>query len=173
MKKIIGFLLMFCISNIMNAQNLSNLDSKYGIKKFRLETPYENYKSKLELEIDGKVKYYKYVGTDIQSVFGKDIKKIVLGFYKNKIYYIGIELDNSLPIHPDLIYDELKKMFGNTEKSSNFQKGPLSYEWAYVWKSKKAYLSFDKQEATEFNNEKTSIWMISNIIGNQITSDDF
>ena len=173
MRKVIGVVLMVCLSNALIAQNLSNLDAKYGIKKFKLETSYENYKSNLELELDGKVKYYKYVGKDIQSVFGLRIRKIILGFYKNKLYYIGIELDDSIPIYPDFIYDELKKLFGDTEKLTNFKKGPFSYEWAYIWQTKKTYLCFDKLQATESENEKVSIWMISNVIDYQITSDDF
>lgn len=173
MKKIIGIVLMIFLSNTLMAQNLSNLDTKYGIKKFKLESSFENYKSNLELELDGKVKYYRYVGSDIQTVLGQDIRKIILGFYKNKMYYIGIKLDDALPIYPDLIYDKLKDLFGYTDKSTNFKKGPLSYEWAYTWQTNKTYLSFDKQKATEFKNEEVSIWMISNVVDKQISSDDF
>ncbi|MBA7538573.1 hypothetical protein ES705_30850 [subsurface metagenome] len=172
-KKLLGILILVCLSNIIIAQNLSNLDSKYGIKKFKLESSYDNYKSSLELELDGKVKYYKYVGSDIQSVFGQDISKVILGFYKNKLYYVNLILDDSQPIYSDLVYDKLKQLFGSTEKATTFNKGPLSYDWAYFWQTKKTYLSFDKQLPNNQQAGRVTIWMISNVLDDQIAADDF
>ena len=50
---------MISITAIATAQNLSNIDSKYGIKKFKLESSYDNYKSNLVLEILIHENHYK------------------------------------------------------------------------------------------------------------------
>jgi hypothetical protein len=174
MKNLFGIFIMIFVTSIVTAQNLSNLDAKYGIKNFKLESSYDNYKSNLKLELDdGRVKYYNYVGTDVQSIFGHDIRKITLGFYKSKLYYIRLDLDDSKPVYSDLVYENLKQLFGSAERGYGIKKGPLKYDWVYVWQTQKTYLCFDKQLPNELQPGSIAIWMMSNILGNQIVIDDF
>lgn len=174
MKKSLTLLtILSLIANMAVAQTLSNLDLKYGMNKFRLESSYSTYQANLKLTLDGKVKYYEYTGSDISSIFDCKIKKIILGFYKNKLYYIKFDLNEEYPLYVDLIYDKLEQLFGPTPINTDIKKGPLTYKFAYVWQTKKTYLSFDEKLPNDLQVGSTAIWMYSNILGNQIASNDF
>lgn len=173
MKKSIIFLSILCITNLVTSQSLSNLDSKYGINKFKLESSFSTHQANLKLDLDGKVKYYKYIGTDIPSIFDCNINKIILGYYKNKLYFILFELKDDKQLFVDLVYDKLEQLFGPTSVNTNIKKGPLTYQFVYVWQTDKTYLSFDKQLPNDLQIGRTAIWMKSNVLDNQKASDDF
>lgn len=173
MKKTIIIITILCITNFVTSQSLQNLDIKYGINKFKLESSFSTYQANLIIELDGKVKYYKYISTDISSIFGSNINNIILGFYKNKLYYIQIELKEDKQLFVDLVYDKLEQLFGSTPVNTNIKKGPLTYQFAYVWQTDKTYLAFDRQLPNDLQNGRTAIWMKSNVLDNQIASDDF
>ena len=162
-------LILFSI-NILNSQTLDDLDKKSSIKKFKLESKYEEYSKKLEFIFTSKkVKYYKYIENDIESIFGFEIKKIELGFYKNKLFFISFSIPEKYKSEESEIYNSLKTLFGETERLQNYGNGLLEYKWGYDWIAKKTYLKFEKP----IKEKKIKIWMMSLKIKNEMTNDDF
>ena len=76
-------------TNLCFSQDKNNLDKKYGINKFKLESTTSLYKGFLRTKIfkQDKVKYFDYIGTDIKDLFGFKVKEVILGFYKDKLDY--------------------------------------------------------------------------------------
>jgi len=173
MVKLTSIFLLFICAFSGISQDISNLDEKYGIKKFKLESNYSELQNSLELDIDGTVRYYKYIGGDVTSIFETKVKEIILGYYNNQLYYIGIILDDSSQIYPDIIYDKLKTLFGEGLMQTNYKKGPLTYKFGYAWETEKTYLAFNEQLPNEVQSGKTSIWMISNVLDKKMAEDDF
>lgn len=172
MKRLNLIFVFILVTNIFSskAQNLQNLDAKYGFNKFKLESSinlYKGYLTSLSKQ-DEKIKFYTYNKGDIKTIFDYEIEKIVLGYYKGKLYEISIQFKTTDWFHSDIIYDRLKMLFGSGEYSTNYNKGPLNYDWGYKWYTNKTYLSFDKQKT-----EPASIWMISTILDIQIANDEF
>lgn len=159
------------ISSI-SAQNISNLDTKYGINKFKLESSFELYKNELEFKASKKdVKYYSYKNINSIKIFNEDVNQIWLGFYKNKLYTISIDLkttDNSKQI------ENLKKMENLFGEASEGETKNTEYDWAYQWKTSKVYLGFNRVSCKfEFKPCTAHIYMISYKLHYQIENDSF
>ena len=157
------------------SQDLDNLDKKMGFNKFKLESSYEVYKSKLTYEMTGsdKVDYYKYSDTDIFSVFGVIIGKITLGFYKGKLYTISIEFIN-IDSDEIKIQNELQELFGRQEIQYNSKYGEFEYDWVMNWVSKNVYLELDKLSCSGKIYPCTlELYMISKKIRAEIKNDSF
>ncbi len=87
MKRLILVITIFS-AILMNGQGLKTLDTDFGIKKFKLETPFSTHKKDLEyfdMNSQG-IEFYKYTKSDIKEVFGIPIKEIGLCFFDNKLY---------------------------------------------------------------------------------------
>jgi len=173
--KYLRILLLLIFVQTVNcySQDLSKLDSKYGMKKFQLESNLSNYKPKLSLLLEGSITYYKYEGTDVKTVFDADINEITLGFYNNKLYYVGFVIDNSLGMNEAIIYDKLRKLFGPTRGKRQFTKGPFTYSYQYMWESNKATLVFEESDSYKDPLKSTKIWLTSNVLEKEKDSADF
>jgi hypothetical protein len=98
------------------SQNLQNLDLKYGFNKFKLESSIQNYSKDLKYKFTDRktgTVYYTYEKKDI-NIFGyNEIENIGLGFYKDRLYVINIDMT---PINKDnvynTVYSKLKELFG-------------------------------------------------------------
>ena len=175
MKQFIYFILLVLSSNFSSGQNRSNLDSKFGINKFKLESSYELYQSKLKYDFDGndKVKYYLYTGGDIRELFGTEVNRIGLGFYKGKLYTISYSFNPATEFHETIIFNKLKDLFG-VPAIGNDNKVGLDYQWAYIWQTNKTFLQHSKYSATSnYHANYLDIFMYSKKLKHQIDNDNF
>ena len=139
MKIILLFTTLFFSITFSFSQNLANLDSKYGINKFKLESSYDLYKKDLEYKsINGDVKFYKVKNFLAYNILGKDAMEIGLAFYKNKLYSISINLLTLKDKEYIEILAKLENLFGPASHGKTFD-GTFNYEWTYLWKTKKVY----------------------------------
>ena len=98
MKRVIVvlFLPMFILINGYG-QSLNDLDIKNGFRHFKFGTPPSQIKNIVKvpglLEYPNAV-YYKYVGSDIDYVYGIKVDKIELMFFNNKLCHIMIFFDD-------------------------------------------------------------------------------
>ena len=164
---------LFTLYSTIKAQNLANLDKKNGIRQFQLGSSFENHKEHLILEIDGKVKFYRFENNLNDVFLGHQVEKTILGFYQNKLYYIAFQFNTKKPIYTDLIYLDLEKLFGPTIEFTNVKAGPLKYDMVYEWKTEKITLRFDHQLANEYQAESYNLWMTSKLIEQKMIQDDF
>ncbi len=182
MKKLSSIIILvsFCALTIFSksgiAQNIANLDLKYGIKKFKLGTSYELYKSQLLLIPynikNANLKTYKYLGSDIPEIFGYEVKAITLIFYKNCLFEISIEYPLKYKEFEVSIANQLKILFGEWEYQNDIVKGYGTTKWSYYWQGKKTFLAFDYTTDKDVINTM-SIWMVSTLIQKQIANDQF
>lgn len=157
MRNLLNIILILS-SILIFSQNKKNLDLRYGIKKFKLETNIKNYSKNLNFELTAdNVNYYTYNGNDIKKIFNHNIKKIQLGFYKEKLFFISIEIDEKYGTEREEIYNSLKVLFGETEELKNYGNKLLKYEWGYDWETQKTYLKFEKNK----ESKKMHLWMMS------------
>jgi hypothetical protein len=129
-------------------QNLNSLDNKFGFNKFKLESSYELYKRNLSptlnksgeplVGFDG-VKYYDYTGNDVSMIFGVFIKKIGLGFFKNKLYTISVEFLSIGKNDENRLISGFKEMFGYQPTDNDKDR-----EWVLKWETQKTYLQLEK-----------------------------
>lgn len=181
MKKSIQLLLLL-ISISGYSQNLNNLDEKYGFNKFKLGSLYQNYQKDLNFlfkDDETGVNFYKYTKKDI-NVFGfTNIKEIGLGFYKDKLYTINIDIN---PTYNDDMYhsilSNLKKIFGYPTSSSLEGNGNSSYqrniENVNQWLTNKTVLGFNKIKCTSpLNPCSLNLFLVSQVIQRQINNDGF
>lgn len=161
---------VFCLP--LFSQSIGNLDTKYGFNKFKFGSSTSLYKKDLVLIYNvnpqDNLKFYKYTGKDIRKVFEIFVDKIELGYYKDRLYHIGITFNTQNQYYKYQIYDKIKNLFGAGIYTTDYKIGSTKYSWGYHWKSKKVYLSFDQEKSGE-----TSLWLTSNIIEQQMNNDDF
>jgi hypothetical protein len=165
MKKILIFLIyiVFLPQARGQYQGLNNLDKKYGFNKFKLEEPFSNYKSSCKFlysdNIDIGVKKYKYIGPNINNVFGYfEIQNIYLYFYNNKLKEIEIEFNNLTKQNEEYIYNELTKLYDSPQKVGR----PDEYlEFFYAWLSGKTSLYFKKSRYKDGIPSSTTVNVIS------------
>lgn len=175
MKKVVILILISMIHTGTKSQDLDNLDKKMGFNKFRLESSYEVYKLKLTYDMTGsdKVNYYKYNDTDIFSVFGVIIDKIILGFYKDKLYTISIEFFDTDRDEIKL-QNELQDLFGRQGIQYNSNSGEFEYDWVMNWAAKNVYLQLGKLSCSgKIYPCKLELFMISKKIRAEIKNDSF
>ena len=96
-----------------------------------------------------------------------------MGFYKNKLYTISIDIkttDNSRQIE---IEHKLENLFGEASEGDT-SKSELNYAWSYLWKTNKVYLGYNKAScSSEFKPCISNIYMISLKLQQQIENDSF
>lgn len=161
------------------SQDIQNLDTKYGFKKFKLESSYDLYKSQLKLiQNQEKKAYYEFTGTEYSEIFGYKVNNINLCFYKNKLYEISIEYDLKTEEYKTDIIRHLESLFGTTEQKfedSVIEWEPKEYGWNYFWEGKKTLLNFSKDKKERYAHGPTSISILirSKVIKNQIANDEF
>ncbi len=173
MNRIILLIALGLFSISANCQNLANLDKKYGINIFKLDTPFSQYSSNCTYEMtseDG-VKYYYYKKPLNVKIFNFFANNVLLGFYKDKLYTITIDVmlvitDNDFKS----LLKNLEGLFGRGIISPNDE----MFEFSYFWKTSKTYLGLQKVSCSStFKPCTTHIYLISNSIDEQIKSDGF
>ena len=177
------FLLLLIKSVYGFSQNLENLDDKYGFNKFKLGSSYQSYSKDLEFIFSGDqpdIKFYKYTKKDI-SIFGfSKISEIHLGFYRDKLFNIDIDLN---PTYNDdmftTILSKLKDLFGYpTLVSSGGDYGKFDsktyMENVNQWKSYKTALVLNKVKCSSLKNPcGINIFLVSQDIQRQINNEGF
>ena len=133
----------------VKGQGLKNLDSDFGIKKFKLETSYSLYKNDLEyFDINSQgIEFYTYKKLDIKEVFGIPVKEIGLCFFNNKLYSISINFGVLSKNQNFILVNNIKNKYGLPHIIQ-----PNDKERAYVaeWVTGKTYL-----QATEYDCSST------------------
>lgn len=161
--------------SLIYSQDLTNLDNKFGFKKFKLETPYNLYSKQLKFHLKGydNVMYYEYVGNDIGIVFGGIVKKINLGFYNQKLYTISIELITD-DTDDKRIQRELIGLFGYQKVNYSASSVDTKYDWAIAWSTNKTYLQANKVSCTnEYNPCRVEIFLYSQKLRRELNNNQF
>ncbi len=170
------FLIYFHLSfSLIYSQDLTNLDNKFGFKKFKLETPFNLYSKQLKFHLKGydNVIYYEYVGNDIDLVFGGIVKKINLGFYNQKLYTISIELITD-DTDDKRIQRELIGLFGYQKVNYSTKGGETNYDWAVAWSTGKTYLQANKISCTDkYDPCRVEIFLYSKKLRSEINNNQF
>lgn len=175
MKKLLYLILLTLITKFSDGKSLSNLDRKFGINRFKLESSYDLYKSKLTFKFvgDDKVKYYIYSGSDMTMLFGVKIYEIALGFYKSKLYTISYSFKPTTDFNENIILNKLKDLFGKPIMGNDNKIG-LDYQWGYMWITNKTYLQHSKYaETSEYQPNYLDIFMYSIKMKHQVDNDNF
>lgn len=169
-------IIILVISYGLSAQNLANLDKKFGINKFKLESDYSEYKSDLEYDMsssDG-VKYYKYRRSSEISIFNEPVSKVSLGFYKSKLYTISIEFESYDNDRMLKVRDKIQELFGFGFYGDSDSDYPFKYQWSHLWKTKKTYLGLNKASClSEYKACICNLYMISLEMKEKIQLDSF
>lgn len=163
---------LFSLSTV-NAQTVSNLDKKYGINIFKLESDLKNYKNlEFLMDIDDGLKAYKYNSNKPLKIFGVEAASVHLCFFKDKLYSISYNFEPLYNNNILTIRSNLKELFG-IESLGNTNT-LLSYDWANVWETKKTYLHFAKYlRSNEIYSNCFEILMISNVLRNKMLNASF
>jgi hypothetical protein len=136
---------VFLLGLSAKGQSLKNLDTDFGIEKFKLESSYYIHKNDLQyFHINSQgVEFYTYKKLDIKEVFGVPIKEIMLSFFNNKLYSISINFGVLSKNQNLTLLDNLKNKY---DLPSIIQ--PNDNERVYVaeWITGKTYL-----QATEYD----------------------
>lgn len=175
MKNTIITLLLLC-NLISYSQDLSNLDKKMGFNKFKLESTFDVNKSNLKFRITGfdKVKYYDYTGNDLHLVFGVFVKRISLGFYKEKLYAICIDFISTDKQDDAIVEKKLIELFGHQKSIYNIDDGDYKYDWTTVWDATRVYMKLDKFScSSDVTPCDLSLFMISKKMKAEINNDSF
>ena len=160
------------------AQDLSNLDKKNGYNKFNLESPYNDYKNDIKFLFEGydKVKYYKYIKSDISMIFGVKVSEINLGFYKGKLYTISIDLGVTSTSEDMRLQSNLMELFGyqSLMESKSSKDKDFDYEWGLQWISQKVLMQLSKYSCMSKTSAcETELFLYSKKIQQQIKNDSF
>jgi hypothetical protein len=160
MKKILSILLILTISKSLS-QNINNLDTKFGISKFKLESDISLYKKDLTFDFGNEKKgiFYTYKSKDVRNLFDVKIKEITLGFYKNKLFSIIYEFGVLQKDDEIKIMDKLDDLFGQPTTG----KGGLNIKIGRQWLSKKTKLIFIKNSLTAEKKPGNVILILSSV----------
>ncbi|MEX2234139.1 MAG: hypothetical protein WD824_18375 [Cyclobacteriaceae bacterium] len=156
-----------------SGQNIQNLDQKYGINIFKLGSTFSTYSGDCTFEAEGKdgVKYYQYSKWFNIKIFNSSAgKEVKLGFYKDKLYTVSIDLLLLNDDEYNSLLRDLESLFGDGIP------GPSSemYDYRYFWKTEKTYLGLEKYSCkSSYNACKTNIFIVSSKIAQEIKSDGF
>ena len=105
MKKIYIIILIF-LSQLVISQTTNDLDVKNGFRNFKLgSSPIQNkniVKNDNQNPSFPDVITYKYIGKDLESIFGVNVESIQLSFFKNKLMGIRVsfgDIGKSFELH--------------------------------------------------------------------------
>ncbi|WP_297510183.1 hypothetical protein [Flavobacterium sp.] len=176
MKKTILIIFTFLSSLTLFSQTNANLDKKNGFNKFKLGSNTELHKKNLKYFAKNKdnVTFYYYIGSDIQNVFNVKIDKILLGYYKNKLYTISIDFGVLNDSVSGKLIRELEKIFGDVEIETNEKSETFEYEWVAAWSTDNIHMQINKMSCSfEFKPCSVSIFLNSKKIEQEIQNDKF
>jgi hypothetical protein len=174
MKNILIIFLILLSSQVRGQyQGLTNLDTKYGFNKFKLEEPFSKYKNscKFLYSDNDNVKKYEYVGPSINGVFGYfKIKNLYLHFYKDKLKEVEIIFGYLTKENEEFIFTELTKLYDSPQKTGR----PDEYlDFFYAWLSDKTSLYYKKSAYRNGFPSETTINVIAFKLVMEIQNDKF
>ena len=155
------FISYFCFS-----QSVDDLDVKNGFRNFKLgSSPLQNKnieKREKQNATYPTTEVYEYTGKDIESIFGVNVEKVSLLFFKNKLFSIRVSF--GYPGHPfelkefNIIQTNLEETYGK-----NWE--PLNGEFLLngcVWEGKNVTLELCRGD---FDKNKTEDLVENSIFG--------
>lgn len=174
MKKIVLSLTVFCITSIALFSQIENLDSKNGLFEFKFGSKLYQHQSKLNFVLKGDdgVDYYKYIGKEHRTVLGEQYDEIILGFYRNELYFINVTYRLGGTEFETYLLDKFEQLFGKGQKLNVGE----SATWAYGWETLKNYAQLVKDEYANLdpsNYGKTVLIYYSKSIQKKIIDSDF
>lgn len=168
--------ILLALTPTLRSQTLQNLDKKFGIKGLRLETEVTAYRSKIAFkykEKDGKA-YYKYTGSDMSEILDIPVEQVGLIFYKNKLYLISVTFKKITEMDEKELYHKLAELFGKPTVGQTSEKDVFEHDWGYQWETEKVFMQYSKySDSSSANPGQTEIFMYSNRIHKQISTDNF
>lgn len=187
MIRYLTFFLLLSFTSTLSAQDLNNLETKYGFKQFKFGMSpaiIKNIsKDKNQADKNKNVSVYTYYGEDLKYLYNVEVEKVSLTFYKNKLYSITISFGSLKKKYNDKEFDlvqySLEKIFGNNWNSP--QKEELILNGS-IWKSKRVTLEhlkldFSKnrldRENDGYNYIQGYISLYENNIQKQRLNDEF
>ncbi len=172
-------LVIFCFALHIGAfgQNLSQLDLKYGLKKFKFSTSETLYKGLLKPSVDTynspHVRSYSYQGTDIGELFGNAIKSVTLNYYKNKLFSITLTFYEQIFTESEYekVLYSMQQAFG-TGKTVNVSDGAL-IGYGNKWIGKKEELELIRIRTYKGENISGGyVLAVEPIIQRQVLADE-
>lgn len=162
------------------SQDISKLDSKYGMNKFKLESSMNLYRSKLEFYEGENPKFYEYLGDDVKSMFELNLGKIYLGYFEEKLYQISFTFEDNY-FNKDVVVQKLESLFGDAivggRRTEEYGESKMVIEYSYVWDGEKTYLALEKTTFILRNGKVVEdlpvLWLISKDIRMKILNRDF
>lgn len=115
------YIVLFVLTNLCSfGQSVNDLDLKNGFRSFKLGTSPSENKNIIKVEKQNpafpNVVVYKYLGKDLESVFGIKVESVKLSFYKNKLFSISInfgDFGKSFELYEyNTILSTLKQVYG-------------------------------------------------------------
>jgi hypothetical protein len=134
MYKFLFTLLLSCIFFTIMAQDLNELEKRYGFKDIRLESPIDSVKgTKLKKEFKERnefpAKLYTVENADYNRIGEVKIKRVELKTYKDLIYEISLSVDKD-----PRVMKALESLFGQAEYDAKNE--------TYFWKTDNLILKF-------------------------------
>jgi hypothetical protein len=117
-----------------------------------------------------------YNGKKLESlkILNKEVRELSLTFYKNKLHSISIVLKTSNEKEEMEVLRKLESLFGNATEGET-ETPTFNYEWAYLWKTTKVYLGYNKMAwKSEFKPGVCNIYMMISLkLQQQLENDSF
>ena len=116
------------------------LDEEYGLGPFKFETPFASLETNLKgvLQISYGQNYYLYLGDDQDVFYGLKVRKVNIGFYKDKLNYIDYyfrKLDN---LAFAALLEMVSQDYGIADKI--IDPADDGIQESYRWKGERTYL---------------------------------
>lgn len=165
--KTILFVIVLFIGYPALTQSITDLDDRYGIKRFDLGTPVTKYKNQMEFIGNNEgSSYYNYLRRGSETLFDFPIDNITLQFYSDRLYKIVLtffwgKTDNSKVI------SNLVDLFGTATENSSMDTPGGQLQQSLIWDGKKVRLALVYDETT------TRLTMYSKPIHLEILKEDF
>ena len=151
MRPYILCMLFVVLSTTVYSQSASELDSKYGFKKFRFGmspsqignlTAYSAGKSFKNVDI------YKYSGGDISEIRGIRLQDITLYFYNQKLYRISVDFGSPIQLFSEIDYqiinESLIASFGRGYEIKNKYQGDMLILSSSFWDGRKVRMEYTR-----------------------------
>jgi len=157
MRKTCIIVLIF-LNQLAISQTVNDLDVKNGFRNFKLgSSPLQNkniVKSDFQNPSFPGVVCYKYVGTDLESIFSVKVESIELSFFKNKLFGINVrfgDVGKPFELHEfNSIRGFLEQTYGTKWKNASDDDGVIIN--GSIWDGKNVKLELIR---VDFSKSKT------------------
>lgn len=147
MNKILFLFIFICQTSI--SQNLNDLDIKNGFRHFKFGSSPSLIKNIVKQENQASqnpnVVNYDYLGTDINNIFNEKVESIILSFFKNKLFSIGVNFGDFELSDYERILSALEKTYGEKWVKPNNEHGKILN--GAIWAGKNVVLELFKYDS--------------------------